>query len=374
MTTFRSTEHPVSGHRPPGRAVLDGEVGEAEWDAFVGAHPDGSLHQTSAWSRVKGPGHGVQRVVLRGPDGRIVAGAQLLSRRVAHLVGTGYVPYGPLASTVDDADQVMTLLEAEARRASLSVLLVQPTRSGVDVEHSLRRRGYTQSRIDVATSATFLVDIAGSPDELFARLSKTKRDGIRKARRSGLDIRDGSVADLDAFHQLLTSSAKRHGFLPMSREYLNRQWDELAPLGYLRLIIADLDGEPMAGALFTVFNGVVDFKLTGWELNDRTKNLGVNYAIQWAIIEWACNTGQHTYDLGGMARETGLLLQRDPGDRSIDDEGTRFKSGWGGALHLFPPTYERVQRPLGHLTYRLPAALMADEGLGGRLVNRLRRS
>ena len=364
MTTYRSSND----------AIPETIVGDDEWDAFVLQHPEGSLHQTSAWSRVKGLGHDVLRVALRGQDGEIVAGAQMLSRRMARFVGAGYVPYGPLATTSDDADRVVDLLEETARGAGLAALLVQPTRRGLEVEASLRLRGYRQARIDVATSATFLVDSNAPSEKLFEQVSKSKRGMVRKSRRAGLVVRDGAMADLATFHRLLTLSAGRHDFLPMSLEYLERQWSELGPLGYLRLIIGELHDEPVAGALFTVFNGLVDFKLTGWELNDKNKQLGINHGMQWAIIDWASRTGQSTYDLGGMPRDTALLLQREPEDRSIDDAGTRFKSGWGGELRIFPPTYERILHPLGHLTYRLPAALMADEGLGGRLVNRMRRT
>ena len=209
MTAYRSPAELADGQAPrrddTATDTSDTGTSDTEWDAFVADHPEGSLQQTSAWGRVKGNGHTVQRVVVRGDDGRIVAGAQLLGRRLAHLVGTGYVPYGPLASSLDDAEQVMDRLEVAARAAGLSALLVQPARNGFDVGAHLEHRGYRQSRIDVATSATFLVDTSQSVDELFARLMIAHHE-------AGIHMAEYAIENAEndeAFHALGEAAFRR---------------------------------------------------------------------------------------------------------------------------------------------------------------------
>jgi lipid II:glycine glycyltransferase (peptidoglycan interpeptide bridge formation enzyme) len=90
----------------------------AEWDAFVTAHPRAHLLQLSAWGQLKAAfGWEPVRVALAGADGRIVAGAQLLLRRLPLRLGRlAYVPYGPLVNWADGA-QVRALVAALDRAA-----------------------------------------------------------------------------------------------------------------------------------------------------------------------------------------------------------------------------------------------------------------
>ena len=56
---------------------------DAQWDAFVNSHPQGSVLQTTQWARLKNRfGWTSQRVWLK-QDGKIVAGAQILFKSIA---------------------------------------------------------------------------------------------------------------------------------------------------------------------------------------------------------------------------------------------------------------------------------------------------
>nr|HMT20170.1 peptidoglycan bridge formation glycyltransferase FemA/FemB family protein [Promineifilum sp.] len=82
---------------------------DAEWDAFVAAHPRGSILQTTNWARLKSRfGWSSRRVWMR-QDGRLVAGAQVLFRSLGlGVVKLAYVPHGPLVDWHDD-EQVTVL-------------------------------------------------------------------------------------------------------------------------------------------------------------------------------------------------------------------------------------------------------------------------
>src|SRR5271157_4421491 len=74
------------------------EMDDPEWDAFLRATPGGSYQQTSFWARAKSfvrlrP----VRVVIKHSE-TIVAGAQMLIRRVRPLGAVGYVTRGPLVA------------------------------------------------------------------------------------------------------------------------------------------------------------------------------------------------------------------------------------------------------------------------------------
>ena len=76
---------------------------DAEWDAFVDGHAQGSILQTTRWAQLKNHfGWTSHRVWLRR-EGRLVAGAQVLFRSaMLGMVRIAYVPHGPLVDWHDD--------------------------------------------------------------------------------------------------------------------------------------------------------------------------------------------------------------------------------------------------------------------------------
>ena len=84
------------------RLILQ-DFSDADWDAFVMSIPGGLYQQSTPWARVKErAGWSATRVAL-GTGGRVVAGAQLLVRRLPIFGGIGYVPNGPLVPPGDEA-------------------------------------------------------------------------------------------------------------------------------------------------------------------------------------------------------------------------------------------------------------------------------
>ena len=81
------------------------QVDDAEWDAWVAAHPHGHILQTSRWARLKCAfGWSAGRVVLRAsgdPQAPILAGASVLYRRLPWGQTLAYVPKGPLVDWTD---------------------------------------------------------------------------------------------------------------------------------------------------------------------------------------------------------------------------------------------------------------------------------
>ncbi len=346
-----------------------------EWDAFVASRPQGDLLQTSRWGRVKAKSLDVHRVGLRDSAGDLTGGAQILSRRIPGFTAIGYVPYGPIADTTEVVSMVIDELEQAARTLGLCALLVQPPRSGPVVEDVLVERGYRPAGIEVATNATVEVDLRQSLDEIRAGCDRSRRKNLNRADREGVKVRRGDDSDIEAFHALHVLSAERNGFLPMSLDYLHRQWHALRP-DHVELFLAEIDGVALAGGLATAFNGRADFKLTGWLDSPDSRRANTNDAVQWAMFEWAKEAGLHTFDVGGLPRSDAELLLSGV-DWTRDQfvgGGTPFKTAWGGEVRMYSPTFERVLRPIGHLAYRLPRLLTTTDGWGGRAINRLRRS
>ncbi len=106
------------------------QISQADWDAFVAAHPNGHLLQTTAWAALKARvGWQAERVALH-QHGQIVAGAQVLLRRLPWGQSLAYVPKGPLVDwrNAAQARELLAALRETIAPHRPALLLICPTR------------------------------------------------------------------------------------------------------------------------------------------------------------------------------------------------------------------------------------------------------
>jgi lipid II:glycine glycyltransferase (peptidoglycan interpeptide bridge formation enzyme) len=349
------------------------EPGRHGWDRFV-ADVAGDLTQTTAWARAKeATGFSTALSVTRR-DGSIVGGALIVIKRLARLIGVGYVARGPLmapgASDVDIA-AVLDEIEHQARSHRLWHLVVQPPAGGGAIAAALAARGYTPDAPDVSPSATLLIDLSRSLDAILADMSASRRRNIRKGLQGGLDIRSGSRADIDAFHGLHAVSAQRQGFQPLSRTYLQAQWDALRPADAVELVTASHAGRMIAGIWLTMSGDTVTYRIPGW--SGEESRLQPNVACHWHAIRWAKQRGARHYDLGGIDPSYVAAIRRGEGRPGHDPQcPAAFKLGFGGTALLLPGAAQRTLSPLIRPLVRACYAGMADSRLFRAGLNRLR--
>ena len=94
MTSLALSLRALEGHPPePASCLLPG----ASWDGFVASAPGGDIVQNVAWAEAKRSlGFEAYRMTVRDDDDRVLAGVQLLMRRLGPLGAVGYIARGPL--------------------------------------------------------------------------------------------------------------------------------------------------------------------------------------------------------------------------------------------------------------------------------------
>lgn len=329
------------------------------WDAFVAAHPAGTVLQTSRWAHLKAT-FGWEWEIVR-PDTSPNSGALVLYRALPLKVGTiAYVPRGPLVDWNDAPAVAATLaaLRAAARRRRAWALWLEPemldTPEAKAQLHACGLRAVTRT---IQPPRTIIVDIAPAEDTILAQMRSKTRYNIRLAERKGVTVREGTVDDAAAFYALMTETGNRDAFGIHSEAYYRRVFELFlpspgTPSGHAAMLLAEVEGELVA-ALVAFALGTKAWYLYGAS-SERHREKMPPYALQWAAIRWAKARGCTSYDLWGIPDFDEETLEAQFTERSDDLWGVyRFKRGFGGQVIRCVGLWEQ---PL-HLLYPLAARL-----------------
>ncbi|MBN1203119.1 MAG: peptidoglycan bridge formation glycyltransferase FemA/FemB family protein [Anaerolineae bacterium] len=329
----------------------------AAWDAFVEAHPRAHLLQTGAWGELKRAfGWLPERVALADDGGRLVAGVQLLFRRLPLRIGClAYAPYGPLVDWSDD-QQVRALLagvDRAARARGAAFLKIEP---GYGLENvDFHACGFRPSPQTVQPPRTIILDLDADDETILARMNQGTRRNIRKSEKFEVSIRQGSRADVGSFNALLDETGARDVFGVHAPGYYERAYDLFVPQGRAALILGSYDGHDLAGVMVFALGDWAWYFYGASSAQERQRM--ASYGVQWAGIQWAKTQGAKHYDMYGVPDADPEALEASFNERQDGLWGVyRFKRGWGGSVTRSVGAWDRVyNRPL-YAAYRLVVA------------------
>lgn len=361
--------------RPPadrrGQLALVEPAPEA-WDAFVAAHPQGSLLQQSAWGALKaGAGWRARRLAVTGPDGRLLAGALLLLRSQYGL-SVAYTPRGPLLAGDGAADRLLLQgLARVARRARAVFVRLEPNLveadPGADTTHTWLLLQGLRPAPTIQPRSSIHVDLRPPEPQILAACSKGHRADIRRAERLGVSVRVGGEGDLAAFYAIMQATGARANFGIHDEAYYSAAWRLFRPRS--RLLLAELGGRAVAAHLVFADQTRGLYLYSG--ADDEGLRAGANHLLEWHALCWARELGCAAYDLWGIPDALGraAALPTDHGDQAelaelaarLEAEAQadpligvyRFKKGFGGKVVRYLPAYDQVLlAPLYQLALR----------------------
>jgi len=337
------------------------------WDAFVAAHPAGTILQTSRWAELKATFGWDWEIVTPNPDA--TGGALVLFRSLPLKLGTiAYVPRGPLVDWNDKRAVTATFdaLRAAARRHRAWALWLEPEMLDTpEARKRLRACNLRPVTRAIQPPRTIVVDIAPAEDVILAQMRSKTRYNIRLAERKGVTVREGMVDDAAAFYALMTETGNRDEFGIHSEAYYRRALELFLPPGHpsagqAALLLAEVEGELVA-AMVVFALGTKAWYLYGASSNRHREKMPP-YALQWAAIRWAKARGCTSYDLWGIPDFDEETLEAEFTERNDDLWGVyRFKRGFGGQVVRCVGLWERALHPL----YPLAAKLRGYGAEGG---------
>jgi peptidoglycan pentaglycine glycine transferase (the first glycine) len=354
------------------RVVTSQNHDDPAWDAFVGEAPGGHHVQTSLWGEVKREaGWDVVRFVAWMGD-EIVGGGQISTKLVAGLGRIGFLDRGPLAVAEPEVrGRVVDAIDDVVRAHRIRMLVVQPPETDPAMAECLGSAEFGDSHIKTSLGATVVVDLEPTMEQMLASMKSKTRYNVRKALKSPLSVRVGDAGDLETFHAMLADTGRRQGFTPMSVGQLEAMHRSLAPSGGFELLLAELEGEAVAGIVTIGFADRVVYKRGAW--GGCHGEHRPNERLHWEAMARAKQRGFRFYDFDGIERDAAeAVLNGHPVPAEAVESVTRFKLGFGGEVVLLPAarTYlpNRPLRWVHDVVYPRISELRSVK----RLVRRLR--
>ena len=285
---------------------------DARWDAYVRAHPRGSVYHLAAWAPILERAYGFRpRYLALERDGALTGVLPLFRKKGlvsdARLRSIPVFSYGgPLA---DDEGLETRLIESARDLAAADGEI-----AGMTINTGERRieppAGFACEEI----LPRWIVEVPGDLAALRAGWRKTSNNlfrSLKKADKAGFAFRAGaSDRDLRAFHRLYVGTMRRHRSLPRSLRQLKLTRDGLGES--FRLFLVARDGRDVAGGVYHVYGDTVELIYNGSD--DDALALRPNHALYWNVMRWAAERGLRRVDLGGAYADTPLA---------------RFKQQWG---------------------------------------------
>ncbi len=137
---------------------------------------------------------------------------------------------------------------------------------------------------------------------------------VAKARKQGVRVRPAETsAELRGWYALYLETMRHHVVPARPFRMFAASLGAPAPAGAMRLLLAERDGEMLAGCVMLQLGSTVFYAFNG--VRRSALDHRPNDAIHWEAIHTACAEGFRHYDLGEVVeRHAGLA---------------RFKAKWG---------------------------------------------
>lgn len=162
--------------------------------------------------------------------------------------------------------------------------------------------------ITIEPVRNYILHIKGSEEDIWRNLNKKTRNAVRKAEKSGVEVRICGAEELHTYYSMVEEVVKRRTHTPIPQELMKKVLNS----GIGKLFMAYYKGKPASGGIFLTFKDTVTY-WSGASFSKFRKYQPSNL-LHWEVIRWARDKGYRYYDLGGAEIP------------SI----AKFKRGWGG--------------------------------------------
>ncbi len=272
------------------------------WEGFIQTHPEANFLQSWLWGEFNIL---IGRQVFRQGffrDGALV-GVMLAivepARRARYLT----VPGGPIIDWQDKllVKAVIDDMKTLGIKESCVFVRVRPQIvENLDNSKMFTSFGFRRAKMHLHAELTSQLDITKTENELRDEFRKNTRYELKQAKKRGIVVRSTTTPSaVDEFYDLQLQTAKRHGFVPYGKKFLQEQFKVFSGAGKALLYRAETaDGKLIAMAFVIFYNQEAAYHY-GASTELGRKEPGA-YAIQWEAIKEAKSRGMGRYNFWGV--------------------------------------------------------------------------
>ena len=314
--------------------IRPGESPEA-WDAYVAAHPRGSVFHTSAMHSVfdAAPLHQSLAAAWMDDSGKIVA--MIPAVRVetyggfASYIASRSIWYAePLCDPTYEGEQgLASLIDWHEQKVKSNTLFseIRPLHASAQEKQVLEN-----NRFEYYKYLNYVVDVSQPEERLWRKVSKSTRHCIRRSERIGVQVSIVDAPDaVNRTYAMIAESYKRAS-VPLASPELFELAYSMLPAGMLCTRIATLDGKDVAAG-FGLLYGDRFFAWYGGAL--RIPKISPFACLTWDEIRWCSQNGLRYYDFGGAGKPDQPYGPRE------------FKSKFGGECVQYG-RFQRIHAPM----------------------------
>jgi len=273
-----------------------------EWNSMVEQFPNATLFHTMEWLTFIEKAYHLKKLPLGlYRDGRIAGLFPMLIARKgpfrilgSPLTGWGTPYMGPLieAGLLDEA---MSAFDSFMKSLKVDYAEVRFPQAGLTLPSMT---GFHNEPV-----YSYILDLDGGEEAVWKKLHSTCRNMVRKAIKNNVKIiepEDRSWVE-DFFPMLVKSFAKTGQVPGRTKNFYYDLWDSLRPSGRIKVLLAEFEGNLIAGAVFLVYRDTAYFN-AGGALGKY--KIAPNNLIHWHLIKWAIANGFRKYDFCGKGIES----------------------------------------------------------------------
>ena len=329
------------------------EKDRARYKKFLEGHERCNFQQSLEWGNVK-VSWKKEVILSEDENGNIVGSLCVWIRKIPIFGNIMYSPRGPVCNIHDEKvmQDIANGANELAKKYNAFAIRIEPdirkddsafreiiSKCGFEIKDDSK-----DFKDEIQPRFVFRLDIKNkTEDEVFAGFHSKTRYNVRLAEKKGVIVKEGSREDLKDFHDIMVETGKRDDFIIRSLSYFEKMYDELVPLGHMKLLMAYHDEKPIAGIIPIIYGNKVWY-LYGASSNSF-RNLMPNYLLQWTMIKEAIKRKSDIYDFRGVS---GVVDENHPQYGLY-----RFKKGFGAEFVEFIGEVYISYKPFTHKMYKI---------------------
>jgi lipid II:glycine glycyltransferase (peptidoglycan interpeptide bridge formation enzyme) len=243
-----------------------------------------------------------------------------------------------------------TQIEELATKYNALFVLIEPHTVGY-TESEYKKHNYKISHLRTAFSATRLIDLRPTEQEIFNTFSENARRNIKKAQKNNLITEhiemsaDNAQQALHEFYELYKHVGQSKNFYVLPLSEIEHKMNALKTGSYLSFVKESENTAPIAAVWYirckqTLFYMHVGITQEGY---DKT----ANYLLVWEGLKYGKAKDMQVLDFESV------YDKRNPKENKKWIGYSEFKSRFHGTELLYPPSWIKIYNPLFKAIYML---------------------